>query len=116
MKQCKYCGAIIHRHGNSWYCDDDCNYQMRLPRQKEKYLNQQKLTQEITQTHKILSEYYGLFGSTQYIPSVKLGKVGMNWSVKTGTIKIEGLNAVQVGEYCYVLFNNQTIRIWKINN
>lgn len=111
-----YCNAIINRHGNSRYCNDYCNYQMRLLRQKNRYDNQQGIIHEISQAQNILAVYFNLNGSEKYIPSIQLERDGFNWSVRTGKCKIEGYDAIKVGDYGYVIFKNNTVRIWKINH
>lgn len=116
MRICRFCGKVFNRHGNSRHCDDYCGKQARSLRQKNQYHNRQRIIHEIDHAQKILATYFNLYGFEKYISSIQLERDGFNWSVKTGKCKIEGYDAIKVGDYGYVIFKNQTLRIWKINN
>lgn len=117
-KKCKYCQSPldVDIHGNSDYCNEDCSYEMKLQRNKDKYQNDKKLKESFVKSDKILEMFYHTYGADQFIPAILLDNAGMDWLISKGEASHQGLSLTVIDTYGYCLFKNETVKICKISH
>lgn len=115
-KKCNFCGDTIHSraHGNRNYCSNECYYLAKLNRNKSKYALTKDLMSEFNHIDHILDGFYRIHGVGKFIPAALFNNAGMNWELYMTTKQIESITAKVIRNYAYCLYNNQTVRIWKI--
>jgi len=95
------------------YCSDECAYEDKLERERER--NRTKAHSHIIlMNDDILHEFFIESGPEVSISAKHLIARGFNWQLNRGTKNISGVDAYIMVRYAYTLFNNQTIRIWKL--
>jgi hypothetical protein len=114
--RCLYCNSPLgeRRHGNQDYCDEDCNYEMRLVRNRANYQQQKALREAFQKSDKILEMFFAAYGPDQYIPAALLDNAGMEWLISKGEVILDQLPIKIIGQYGYILFIQEKIKIWKI--
>ena len=115
-KLCKRCQKLIPDgyHGNLSYCPSGCYYYAKLERQEKKYAEGVSLLEKRKQSEAILARYFKIYGSETYIAAELLDNEQFDFYFKEGGLKIEGFPTAVIGTYAFCLFNNRTIRIWKL--
>lgn len=95
------------------YCSDDCTIVDKRVIERER--NRTKAHNHIILTNDdILHDLFSEYGSEIYISANKFIEKDFNWNLNRGNTIIEGINAYKMVRYAYTLFNNQTLRIWKL--
>jgi len=95
------------------YCSDKCAYEDKLERERER--NRIKAHSHIILSNDdILHELFTEYGAEIYISAKHFIARDFNWQLNRGTKNISGVDAYIMVRYAYTLFNNQTIRIWKL--
>ena len=117
MKKCNYrfCGKDLpsNINQNCKYCGEVCYMLEKLERSKEDYSKKKNTILEIARVETILRFFY-LRSENNEIPAQLLIGQNMNWSICTGITIVEGFEVKQIGSYCYALFQNEQIKIWKL--
>ena len=117
MKNCNYrcCGKELHSNinQNCKYCGEDCYMREKLERSKEDYSKKKNTILEIARVEPILRFFYLRYENKE-IPAQLLIDQNMNWSICTGITIVQGFEVKQIGSYCYALFQNEQIKIWKL--
>jgi len=115
-KYCQFCYKPLNgdEHGNRIYCDVSCySYQKRL-RGNDKYKDTKAQLAAFSKTDQILKSFYELYGPEKFIPAGLLDAAGMDWHINKKELIIEGLLSKQIDKYAYSLFQNKTVKIWKV--
>lgn len=115
-RKCNYCGDTIHSraHGNRNYCSNECYYLAKLNRNKSKYALNNELMKKFIHIDFILESLYKIHGPNKEIPLDLFNNVEMNWRLYTATIKIDDVPVKVIRNYAYCLYDDKTVRIWKI--
>ena len=113
VRFCPICGGELpeYKNGNTVYCSDDCYAYNKSVEAAEK--NKKKSLQKILLfLDNITYEAYGLYGSEPFSAKVFIDR-GFVWDIHSGEIMIENIQAKKLIRYAYILFTNQTVKIWK---
>jgi predicted nucleic acid-binding Zn ribbon protein len=111
---CYWCDNLISKGRKSdMYCSDECAYEEKLIKERER--NRTKAHSHIILNNdEILHDLFIVHGSEIYISAKDFLVREFNWDLNRGVRIIEGVNAFILSRYAYTLFNNQTVRIWKL--
>lgn len=114
---CLFCNKPLDplSNGNRQHCPD-CTYKKKLFRNKNNYQDKKSKLEVFKKADSILKLFHDIYGSEKYIPAQLLDDAGMDWGICNSEITIEKLMAKQIDKYAYCLFNNKTIRIWRLQN
>jgi predicted nucleic acid-binding Zn ribbon protein len=95
------------------YCSDECAYIDKQIRERDR--NRKKSHSHIIlMNDEILHELFTEYGAETYISAKHFIARDFNWQLNRGMKNISGVDAFIMVRYAYTLFNNQTIRIWKL--
>jgi len=72
-----------------------------------------KKSVEAAEKNNITYEAYSLYGSEPFSAKVFIDR-GFVWDTYSEIIIIENIQAKKLIRYAYVLFTNQTVRLWKL--
>lgn len=114
---CKYCNEPINmdNHGNTCYCPDkDCYKMAKSLRSLKAYHDTKDAIKAFVISDNILAAFYKSYGEDIYIPGILLDQAGMSWLISKSEITINDLPVKVLGNYGYCLFQNETVKIWKI--
>lgn len=116
MKYCKQCGRPIPdlENGNRMYCTNMCYEAAKRIRQNAKYADLKSRQAYLRQSERLLEILFDQYGPQQYLSAAWLEDRQFDFNLSQGIMTIEGNRANIVGKYAYVIFTNQTVRIWKI--
>lgn len=111
----RYCNEEIpsDKNGNSRYCDNDCYAAEKLERSKEQYAITKKSLNEIKRVESVLRSCFKMYGNYIFEVSV-LRNLDMIWNIFTHTKRIDGNEVFFVGSFGYLLFDNNTIKLYKL--
>ena len=111
---CYRCDELIPPDRKSdKYCSDACAYLDKLDRERER--NRKKTHSHIILSNDdILDELFTEYGSETYISAKQFIARDFNWELNRGVKICSGVDAFIMVRYAYTLFNNQTVRIWKL--
>ena len=111
---CPICGEPLpkDKNGNTVYCSDECYGYNKTVIAAEKTKNK-SLQKRLFFIDNIAHEVYGLYGSEPFSAKVFIDR-GFIWDIHSGEITIENTRAKKLIRYAYILFTNQTIKLWKL--
>lgn len=118
IKYCRYCSKPLSPglHGNRGHCPGgDCYSNSKRKRNKDNYEKNKKIFGPFQKAEKILGMFFKMYGSHQYIPTGLLEDAGMDWRISQGEVEVASLACKVIGNYCYCVFSNKTIKIWKVS-
>jgi hypothetical protein len=111
---CEWCDDFIPTESNSsQYCSDNCKKEAKREREKERS-RMHRASHVLLVNDSILHDLFLEFGSDRYISNQYLLVRNFNWDLYINTTEIENYVAYNMIRYTYILFNDQTVRIWKI--
>jgi len=114
LRFCPICDGELpeDKNGNTVYCSDECYDYNKSVVAAEKNRNKtlQKILLFLDNT---ANETYGLYGSEPFSAKVFIDR-GFVWDTYSELITIEHIQAKKLIRYAYVLFTNQTVKIWKL--
>ena len=100
------------KNGNTVYCSDECYDYNKSVEASEK--NKKKSLQKILLfLDNTANEAYGLYGSEPFSAKVFIDR-GFVWDTYSEIITIENIQAKKLIRYAFVLFTNQTVKLWKL--
>lgn len=111
---CPVCSGPLpeDKNGNTVYCSDECYDYNKSVEAVEK--NKKKsLQKKLFFIDNIAHEVYGLYGSEPFSAKVFIDR-GFVWDIHSGEITIENIQAKKLIRYAYILFTNQTVKLWKL--
>jgi hypothetical protein len=114
IRFCPICKGLIpeDKNGNTVYCSDECYDYNKSVVAAEK--NRNKSIQKLLFTiDNVANEVYGLYGSEPFSANVFIDR-GFVWDTYSEIITIEHIQAKKLIRYAYVLFTNQTVKLWKL--
>jgi phosphate uptake regulator len=118
MKHCKFCGDVIpdDNNGNRRYCDnDDICYDLakgiRQSIHREEAAVRRKKIKNSENILRILCQKHG---SNKKFDPMEAERLGLDYSISTGTIYRYDNHAVVIGEYAYFLLNPKNMIVWKV--
>jgi len=114
--QYRFCEAELPDglNGNSRYCDYSCYYNEKKERSRETYAKRNETLTEIRRVESLLRICHQEFRDKPFNAEVLTAK-NMNWQVITSSVTIDGKSYRVVGKYAYILFDNNTLLIIKLN-
>ena len=114
VRFCPICGGELpeDKNGNTVYCSDECYDHNKSLIAAEKNKNK-SLQKRLFFIDNIADEVYGLYGSEPFSAKVFIDR-GFVWDIHSGEIMIENIQAKKLIRYAYVLFTNQTVKLWKL--
>ena len=112
---CTLCGCLIpnERNNNSKFCSNACYRQNKATLAKaasKKFAEERALYNN----DQILKQLFQVHGDNEYISAELLIAQDFHWSIAMEDMIIDGCRAKRMINYCFSLFQNQTIRVWKI--
>ncbi len=111
---CEWCDDLIPLESkSSQYCSDYCKKEAKRQREKERG-RIHRASHVLLNNDIILHDLFMEYGSDKYINYRHLLARDFNWLLSTGTTNIETYVAFNMIRYTYILFNDKTIRIWKL--
>ena len=111
---CEWCDDLIPPESNSsHYCSDDCKREAKRLREKERG-RMHRASYVLLNNDAILHDLFLEYGSDSYINHKHLLARDFSWLVRTGTTDIESHIAYNMVRYTFILFNDKTVRIWKL--
>jgi len=115
-RSCRYCQGDIpdSYRKNRCYCSDPCSYAACQIRSKLQYQNLKKEFTEGNRIEKILQDFHMSHGSDIFIPAQHFENLNMNWALKPEDFIHEEFKGTRIGEYGYLIFDNNTIKIYKV--
>lgn len=115
IRFCEYCPNLIpdNYNKNTKYCCDECYENNKAEVAAERNLKRaQSLV--LLKNDEIIHDLYLMYESNFYISAKELVNRGFNWSIHNGEVIIDNLKSKSIIRYAYTLFNNQTVRLWKL--
>jgi hypothetical protein len=114
VRFCPICGGELpeDKNGNTVYCSDGCYDYNKSLQAAEKNKNK-SLQKRLFFIDNIADEVYGFYGSEPFSAKVFIDR-GFVWDIHSGEIMIENIQAKKLIRYAYILFTNQTVKIWKL--
>lgn len=111
----RYCNEEIpsDKNGNSRYCDNDCYKSEKLERSKDHYALTKKSLNEIKRVESLLRSCFKKYGSNPFDAGI-LKSEGMTWGIVTHIKRIDDNDVRFVGSYGYIIFENKTIKLYKL--
>lgn len=115
IRFCEYCQNLIpdSRNRNTKYCCDACYNNNKAEVAAERNLKRAH-SLVLLKNDEIIHDLYLMYESKFYVSATELVNRGFNWSIHNGEIIIDNLKSKSIIRYGYTLFNNQTVRLWKL--
>lgn len=115
IRFCDYCQYVIayHLNKNTKFCSVECYANNKAKVAAERNLKRaHRLI--LLKNDEIIHDLYLMYESKYYVSAKELINRGFNWSIHNGEIIIDNLKSKAIIRYAYTLFNNQTVRLWKL--
>lgn len=115
IRFCDYCQYLIpdHLNMNTKFCSRQC-----YDKNKAKVAAELNLKRAyyiiLLKNDDIIHDWYLMCESKFYVSAKELIQRDFNWSIHNGEIIIDNLKSKAIIRYAYTLFNNQTVRLWKL--
>ena len=115
LRFCEYCQNVMpeHRNMNSKFCSTACYDANKADVAAQ---NCKKRAQELVvlNNDEILHQLYSIYMDKKYVYAGELSKLGFNWAIYTQDILVNNTKSKALLRYCYTLYDNQMVRIWKL--
>ena len=114
-RYCEYCGNEISldRNMNCKYCCNECYKENK--KDIAVIINRQRKEERILiRNDEEIHGLYENYGSDIMVSAKELLDKDFNWNIYSEIKEIESIKVKILLRYGYTLFNNQTVKLWKL--